>query len=301
MKLKAKRGIIYRISLTGDLGSGKSTVCSLLAEAIGAEVVSIGSMQRKLAAEMGMTTLEFSHYMEGHPEIDNEFDDRLKSYDGVVEGNYIFDSRLAWNFVPSAFSVYLTVDPHEGAKRVFLATRSGETYLDEKDAFVRLGERRKSEMLRYGSAYGVDLSDMTNYDLIIDSTSASPSEIAHLILEEYSKKLKGKVGKTLYLSPYRIYPLKDTTPLGEPVVVVRADGYYFLTVGLASVARKAYCCENLVPVTAEALSVPAAATYVAKHYDKKRIKEWEAHIGFSYPAYPDKHPVPAEDNTCLHR
>ena len=96
--------LIYKISITGDLGSGKSTVCKLLSEKLDAKIVSIGTIQRAMAKDMGMTTYEFNRYMEAHPEIDDQFDTMLKSYDGVNDCNLLFDSRLAWNFVPSAFT-----------------------------------------------------------------------------------------------------------------------------------------------------------------------------------------------------
>ena len=68
----------YKISLTGDLGSGKSTVCKIISEKIGAEIISIGSIQRAMAKEMGMTTYEFNSYMESHPEYDKILDDKLR-------------------------------------------------------------------------------------------------------------------------------------------------------------------------------------------------------------------------------
>ena len=59
-----------KISLAGDLGSGKSTVGAILAEKLHAAVYSTGTIQRKIAEEMGMTTLQLNQYMETHPEID---------------------------------------------------------------------------------------------------------------------------------------------------------------------------------------------------------------------------------------
>ena len=66
-----------KISLAGDLGSGKSTVGRLLAEKFGAQMYSTGTIQRELAEKMGMTTLELNKYSETHPEIDNMIDERI--------------------------------------------------------------------------------------------------------------------------------------------------------------------------------------------------------------------------------
>ena len=95
---------MFKISLTGDLGSGKSTVCSLIQEKIKVERVSIGVIMRARAKELGMTLQDYSKYMESHPEEDKFLDDILIGYENK-DGDYIFDSRMAWHFVPSAFSI----------------------------------------------------------------------------------------------------------------------------------------------------------------------------------------------------
>ena len=83
-----------KISLAGDLGSGKTTVGALLAERFSAEKYSTGTIQRKIALEMGMTTLELNQYMERHHEIDKMIDDGLCALEGE-EKNLIIDSRMA--------------------------------------------------------------------------------------------------------------------------------------------------------------------------------------------------------------
>ena len=51
------------ITITGNLGSGKSTICNILKEKYQFEIYSTGKVQRKLAEDMGMTTLEFNQLM----------------------------------------------------------------------------------------------------------------------------------------------------------------------------------------------------------------------------------------------
>ncbi len=177
----------FKISLAGDLGSGKSTVGAILKEKFGAEIVSIGRLQRSMAAEMGMDTCEFNRYQETHPEFDKILDTRLSSYESLC-GNFIFDSRMAWHFVPSAFSVYLKCDIAEAAKRVAKAGRSDERYSDEKEAAGKLLLRREREKKRYADFYGVDITDMNNYDLVVDTTDKSVEEVAEAIIDGYKEK-----------------------------------------------------------------------------------------------------------------
>ena len=178
----------FKVSLAGDLGSGKTTVGAILKEKFGAEVVSIGKIARKMASEMGLSIKDFNVYQETHPEIDGDLDNRLKEYVGK-KGNYIFDSRMAWNFVPDAFSVYLKCDKEESARRIIKEKRGDEKYSSVNDAVEELFKRRESEKLRYKEFYGVNITDMGNYDLVVDTTGQTPEEVANEIVEKYKSKI----------------------------------------------------------------------------------------------------------------
>jgi len=171
-----------KISVTGDLGSGKSTVCRYLSEILDCNLYSIGRIQRSLAEKYNMSIHDFNIYMESHPEIDEEIDSELVKI-GQRRENMILDSRMAWHFVPDSFKVYLSVDPKAAAKRVMNDNRGAvETYGSFEEAEKALIARKQSENLRYITKYGVDCSNPDNYDLIIDTTNISPEETARIIL-----------------------------------------------------------------------------------------------------------------------
>ena len=276
----------YKISLTGDLGSGKSTVCKIISEAIGAEVVSIGTIQRRMAKEKGMTTYEFNHYMETHPEIDDEFDTMLKSYDAVTDKNLLFDSRLAWNFVPSAFSVYLTTDLMVAAKRVCMAQRDNEGYADVEEAMSRLSERRASEILRYSTLYGLNIKDMFNYDIIVDSTTASPREVAEIIVSECKKYFDGTRKKLHAFSPYRLYPLTCSGKDGEIELVMYND-FYFVCSGLDALACALKEGKSTVPCRLKDVDEKEKVAFIAQNCSISHLERWEADNGFKYERYPE--------------
>jgi CMP/dCMP kinase len=180
-----------KISITGDLGSGKSTVCRYLKENFGLKVYSIGQIQRSLAEKYSMDICAFNRYMETHPEIDEEIDTELAKI-GQRDEAMVLDSRMAWHFVPDSFKVFLSVDSNEAAKRIMLDERGGvETYASLEDAKLRLIERKRSENLRYMTKYGVDCSNPFNYDMIIDSTDISPEQVADTIIAKLAS-LDGK-------------------------------------------------------------------------------------------------------------
>ncbi len=181
----------FKISLAGDLGSGKSTVGALLAKQFDAEIVSIGKLQRKMAAELNMDTCEFNKYQETHPEFDKILDGKLADYE-KLEGSFIFDSRMAWHFVPSAFSVYLACEPKEAARRVIEANRQDEAYGSVDEAYSRLLLRRQREQKRYFDFYGVDITDMSNYTFVVDTTDKTPTQVAEAIVEGWKNYIENK-------------------------------------------------------------------------------------------------------------
>ena len=58
-----------KIAISGDLGSGKSTIGRLFESRLGLKFHSGGSIFRSLATKYNMTPAEFSKYSEIHPEI----------------------------------------------------------------------------------------------------------------------------------------------------------------------------------------------------------------------------------------
>ncbi|MBR1676023.1 MAG: cytidylate kinase family protein [Clostridia bacterium] len=176
----------FRISIAGDIASGKSTLIPLLTERYNAEVISAGKFIRQFAEELGMSIVEFNEYQKLHPEYDKKLDSKVAEY-SEIDGDFIFDSRLAWHFVPDSFSVYVKCDLDVAAERMYNANREKEKYESVEKAKEAIISRRKAEVERYKKFYGLDVGDLSNYDLVIDSTKASPEELAEIIIENWKK------------------------------------------------------------------------------------------------------------------
>ena len=174
------------VSITGDLASGKSIVAKQLAEALSWQYFSTGSVQRKIAKDLGMTTLELNKYSENHPEIDNQIDDEIRQL-ATAPNNLVIDSRMAWHFLPSSFKVFLSVDITTAAQRVMADNvRTNEpVYSSLDDAISKLMERKESENKRYMQLYDVDCSNMSNFDLELDTSYANPTEVAQKLLNHF--------------------------------------------------------------------------------------------------------------------
>ena len=252
-----------KISLAGDLGSGKSTVANILLDAIGAEYYSTGGMVRAIAERMNMTIGELNVYMETHPEIDKEIDDGLVAL-GDDPRSMIFDSRLAWHFTSGTFKVYLSTDIEVAATRIMSAKRSVEKSSTLEEAILCTKQRRASEKKRYSEKYGVDITDLSNYSLVVDTTYATPDEVAGVILSCFEAWKRDKTAKFCYLSPERLNYIDDehdADKLSEysaalescedipHVTVYEQDGEFYIEGGIESALAYAFNLYTFVPVT----------------------------------------------------
>ena len=168
------------IAITGDLGSGKSSVAKIICQKAGYDYFSTGSLQRKLAAEKGMDTLELNYLSEKTNEIDDYIDAFLKNIDSdkSITKPMVLDSRLAWHFVKSAFKVYLKVQPEIAARRVLAdKARSNEPLTaDIEDSKNSLLERQEVEARRFKKLYRIDYRKLDHYDLVINTSTSTPKK-----------------------------------------------------------------------------------------------------------------------------
>lgn len=180
------------ISITGKLGSGKSTICGIMKERYGYEIFSTGVINREYARRLGITTLELNKRLNEDPSLDKEIDSLVtKMSIERKDDKLIFDSRMAWHFAVNTFKIFLTIDPMEAARRVMLNQRGEEErYTDVNDACEKLVERSTVERARFLDIYKQDYYDYSNFNLVVDTTRRAPDEIVDIIMavfEEYQK------------------------------------------------------------------------------------------------------------------
>lgn len=183
----AKRKII---SMAGDLGSGKSTITSMLQEILKYPIHRNGEYFRKLAVEMGMSVTEFNEYVKAHPEIDNQIENSARKAADENE-ELIIDARLGWYAVPESFKVYLTVDINEAAKRAFNDPnrKSSEKFETLEEQKADLEKRFSLENERYFKLYGVHKEDKTNYNYVLDTTNLTREEVLEKVIKAYEEWL----------------------------------------------------------------------------------------------------------------
>jgi cytidylate kinase len=276
-----------KISITGILGSGKSTVCKQLTERYNFRYFSTGVIQRELAVKMGMTTYELNKYSETHPEIDDQIDGELIKLTDSPD-DIVIDSRMAWHFVKDTYKVYLLTDETVAAERVMQAQRGpSERYADTEQAREFLKARRDSENLRYKHMYGVDCDDLKNYDLIIDTTNDAsvvpPEKIADIIIENYNESYNTRKASSpaLFISPLCLYPTGAADDDADEVTVRIYDSHLFIAKGHKRAGELIKAGEKLVRC-----SIAAVVSDDEVEFSLETAREWERVNGVKYRTLP---------------
>jgi len=179
------------ITISGLHGTGKSTVGKLIAKALGLKYYSTGQTFRDLAVEKNMTLEEFTKYVEKHPEIDKELDNKI--IDKAREDNILIDGQLSGHILESIsdFKIHLICAIDARVRRM---TDRDKSSFNEKLYETKL--REESEFNRFKKLYDIDLSDIDIikelYDLVIDTEKLTIEEVVEQILS----KLKNKSQKS---------------------------------------------------------------------------------------------------------
>ena len=244
---------MINITIAGDLGSGKSTVANHLISNINYRIESAGLIFRRLAEQHGMTAKEFNQFIESNPKYDNMVDDTIKEM-GAKEENIIFDSRLAWYFVPKSFKIYMYVDVDTATERIFNDTgRVSESYSDMATAKKEIIERRQSEVLRYKTFYNIDINNFKNYDFIIDTSHATKDEVNEAVLSNFRAFEKGEAYDRILLSPKNLDITENDTEnnvKASDIEVVKRDGKFYVLKGHDAVKAAVEQGKNLVVIKA---------------------------------------------------
>ena len=254
------------ISISGKLGSGKSTISSVLNANHGFEIYSTGAIQREIALRHKVSTLEMNQLMAQDLSFDHSIDDTVTKI-SVERKNetIVFDSRMAWKFAVDSFKVFVIVDPLVAASRV-MGNQRGEVeiYTDLEDAKLKLIERGKLENERFIDIYGVDNFDYTNYNLVIDSTYSTPDELADIIYNRYQNYCKSCTeALDIVMAPTSLYPLSEGGDLDfealalcitqkeylhTQITVTVFDGYHYVVDGQLQVLAALINKESFISV-----------------------------------------------------
>lgn len=146
-------------------------------------------MKRELATQMGLNIVQFDEIgdLPGNKEkFDLKYEEYQKSLD--VNDDIILDGRMSFYCQPKSFKVFLTITDEEAAKRIFNdKNRIGDNYSSIEDVLAATRKRDEENVSRYKKLYGVDIMDMSQFDLVVDTTISRPEYYIDLIIEKFKE------------------------------------------------------------------------------------------------------------------
>lgn len=239
------------ITLTGNLGAGKSTICKQL-ENKGFGIISGGGLFRDIAKEKGMTVVELNELVQenlkkGIRDVDDLIDQRTTRLNKELD-HQVFDSRLAWHFAEGSFKVFLTANIFETARRVFCDNRETENYASETECKESLLKRQHLEQERFRELYQIDYYDMNNYNLVIETTAATPEEITTEILKAFEEYQKGNFENLVLLNPSSIHMTETKNENADKVCVGMIQNEWYVVEGQKTVEKAKTCRQPFVEV-----------------------------------------------------
>lgn len=198
-----------QITISGDLGSGKSTIGEMLAKYYDAELVDCGQLYRQYAESKGRDVL--GQNKSGDQSIDEKIDQRLIEM-GKEGKSRIYVSRTAWHFIPNAKHVYLCVDPMVAARRIAARKTVGEEHADASSVLLYNMERVHTEDIRYLRMYGITrVQQLKDADVVMQIGEES----AETVFNALRAVLEHAVTKCYVAPPTNLVPtqvLHDMSP-----------------------------------------------------------------------------------------
>lgn len=143
---------------------------------------------REMAAERGVSILEFSRSAEERDTIDREIDARTARL-ATESDDFVMDARLGWHFAPKSVKIFLDVDPKVAARRVYEAARGSEhENVSLEDTQAAIDSRTESERKRYMTYYDLDYTDHSHFDLVVDTSPLSIDQVVQTILDHVADR-----------------------------------------------------------------------------------------------------------------
>jgi len=286
------------ITLTGDLGSGKSKTGKLICAHIqGFGYISTGDIQRKLAEQLGITTLEMNQLAETDPTIDIKIDSIFINLKHTAE-MLVVDSRMAWHFLPQSFKIMLKADIDITTQRVMhdkmrkSETCSGPDYEVLKHS---LKARKASETKRFIEKYNANGNDVNNFDIIVETSFITAEDVAEIIIKNYQKWVVNQSYAKFWVSPKQLLPTKITDGViknigfdeNEPVIIVVYQDLYFVIDGHKRISdaikNGVHYISTVLINSYEILNdAKSASQLIDMQYHAEVVEKWEADHQFKF-------------------
>jgi cytidylate kinase len=148
--------------------------------------VSAGTLFRERAEELGVSLTEMSRRASAESDFDNYLDRRSK--EESRKGGVVLDATLsAWMAEEPDLKIYLTCPLEERVRRI---TEREERSFEEVMEETRF--REENEANRFMEYYGIDLDDLSIYDVILNTEHFEVHSTARILKNVIEEYLSGK-------------------------------------------------------------------------------------------------------------
>ena len=174
---------LLKVTISGPPGSGTSTLVSRIASSRGWSSLNGGDVFREEARTRGLTVEQLSSDAKEDLDVDRSLDSLLQQRMSSHDSPEIIESRLSgwWAHKNSlnCLRVWVNVSEQERAKRI--QKREGG---DFDDCLRASQNRQRDDMERYSILYGINLDDMSAYNLVIDADEKDELEVFQAVDSE---------------------------------------------------------------------------------------------------------------------
>jgi len=172
------------ITISGPHGTGKSTYAKALAEAFHLRYVSAGELFRDLARQRGVTLEDFSQMAAENPAVDKIIDERTKAE--AEKGGVVIDAQLGGWMVKELADVKVLIVAPDDVRFRRIATRDG---ISIEEARKQTLAREAFQRQRYEKYYGIDVTDLSIYDVKVDTGDCPLEKAKSMVIESVRRQL----------------------------------------------------------------------------------------------------------------
>lgn len=171
-----------RITVSGPPGSGTTTLARWLSARTGFQLISAGEVFRGLARERNMDLATFGALAESDPAFDRLIDERQRE---IAEGtdDIVVEGRLSGRMVSNAdLRIWLQAPLPVRVRRILEREAGADIAAAERET----AEREACEVRRYRQYYGIEIGDLSVYDIVLNSERFEVEVLGAIVMAAYA-------------------------------------------------------------------------------------------------------------------
>ena len=171
---------LLKVTISGPPGSGTSTLVSKISERRDWNSINGGDLFREEASRRGISVEELSSEAKEDLDVDRVLDSLLQERMNSPDCPEIVESRLSgWWAQKNSLAclrVWVSVSDEVRANRI--QKREGGTF---EKCLVKSKQRQADDKERYTLLYGIDLDDLSPYDLVVDADDLDEDGVFEIV------------------------------------------------------------------------------------------------------------------------